>query len=56
MTADHHVSIGIVICSVSVDATPRILRPRTALVKVIEGSCAWLDCRYFGSPVPDLRW
>ncbi|KAK6303470.1 hypothetical protein J4Q44_G00259240 [Coregonus suidteri] len=37
-------------------ATPRILRPRTALVKVIEGSRAWLDCRYFGSPVPDLRW
>eukprot|EP00063_Salmo_salar_P017009 XP_013991844.1 PREDICTED: neurofascin-like isoform X2 [Salmo salar] len=37
-------------------ATPRILRPRTALVKVIEGSRAWLDCRYFGSPVPDLSW
>ncbi|CAB1329841.1 unnamed protein product [Coregonus sp. 'balchen'] len=37
-------------------ATPRILRPRTDLVKVIEGSRAWLDCRYFGSPVPDLRW
>uniref|UniRef100_A0A8C8J769 Neurofascin n=1 Tax=Oncorhynchus tshawytscha TaxID=74940 RepID=A0A8C8J769_ONCTS len=38
------------------NATPRILRPKTALVKVIEGSCAWLDCLYFGSPVPDLRW
>uniref|UniRef100_A0A8C8GYS1 Neural cell adhesion molecule L1 n=1 Tax=Oncorhynchus tshawytscha TaxID=74940 RepID=A0A8C8GYS1_ONCTS len=37
-------------------ATPRILRPRTDLVKVIEGRRAWLDCRYFGSPVPDLRW
>uniref|UniRef100_A0A674CMF7 Neurofascin n=1 Tax=Salmo trutta TaxID=8032 RepID=A0A674CMF7_SALTR len=37
-------------------AKPRILRPRTALVKVIEGSRAWLDCRYFGSPVPDLSW
>uniref|UniRef100_A0A8C7KMY0 Neurofascin n=1 Tax=Oncorhynchus kisutch TaxID=8019 RepID=A0A8C7KMY0_ONCKI len=38
------------------NAIPRILRPKTALVKVIEGSCAWLDCLYFGSPVPDLRW
>uniref|UniRef100_A0A4W5LLT9 Neural cell adhesion molecule L1 n=1 Tax=Hucho hucho TaxID=62062 RepID=A0A4W5LLT9_9TELE len=28
-------------------ATPRILRPRTDLVKVIEGRRAWLDCRYF---------
>uniref|UniRef100_A0A674BQZ6 Neurofascin n=1 Tax=Salmo trutta TaxID=8032 RepID=A0A674BQZ6_SALTR len=37
-------------------AMPRILRPRTDLVKVIEGRRAWLDCRYFGSPVPDLRW
>uniref|UniRef100_A0A8C7UU32 Neurofascin n=1 Tax=Oncorhynchus mykiss TaxID=8022 RepID=A0A8C7UU32_ONCMY len=37
-------------------AKPRILRPRTDLVKVIEGRRAWLDCRYFGSPVPDLRW
>lgn len=56
ITVDHHGSVGTVICSVSVDATPRILRPRTALVKVIEGSRAWLDCRYFGSPVPDLSW
>uniref|UniRef100_A0A6Q2X7D5 Neural cell adhesion molecule L1 n=1 Tax=Esox lucius TaxID=8010 RepID=A0A6Q2X7D5_ESOLU len=37
-------------------ATPRILKPRTTLVKVIEGHRAWLDCRYFGSPMPDLRW
>uniref|UniRef100_A0A6Q2Y7K2 Neural cell adhesion molecule L1 n=1 Tax=Esox lucius TaxID=8010 RepID=A0A6Q2Y7K2_ESOLU len=36
-------------------ATPRILKPRTTLVKVIEGHRAWLDCRYFGSPMPDLR-
>uniref|UniRef100_A0A4W5LMY2 Neural cell adhesion molecule L1 n=1 Tax=Hucho hucho TaxID=62062 RepID=A0A4W5LMY2_9TELE len=27
-------------------ATPRILRPRTDLVKVIEGRRAWLDCQH----------
>ncbi|XP_071333017.1 neurofascin [Trachinotus anak] len=37
-------------------ATPRILGPRNELIKVIEGSRTFLDCRYFGSPVPDLRW
>ncbi|XP_041802726.1 neurofascin-like [Chelmon rostratus] len=37
-------------------ATPRILGPRSELVKVTEGSHTFLDCRYFGSPVPELRW
>ncbi|XP_035014683.2 neurofascin isoform X1 [Hippoglossus stenolepis] len=37
-------------------ATPRILAPKNELIKVIEGSRAFLDCRYFGSPVPELRW
>uniref|UniRef100_A0A3Q3FAY1 Neural cell adhesion molecule L1 n=1 Tax=Labrus bergylta TaxID=56723 RepID=A0A3Q3FAY1_9LABR len=37
-------------------ATPRIIGPRNELIKVIEGSHTFLDCRYFGSPVPDLRW
>uniref|UniRef100_A0A8D3A556 Neurofascin-like n=1 Tax=Scophthalmus maximus TaxID=52904 RepID=A0A8D3A556_SCOMX len=37
-------------------ATPRILGPSNELVKVTEGSRTFLDCRYFGSPVPDLRW
>ncbi|KAM6924468.1 neurofascin-like [Xenentodon cancila] len=37
-------------------ATPRILGPRNELFKVIEGSRTFLDCRYFGSPVPELRW
>uniref|UniRef100_UPI0037E8D4BE neurofascin n=1 Tax=Semicossyphus pulcher TaxID=241346 RepID=UPI0037E8D4BE len=37
-------------------ATPRILGSRNELIKVIEGSRALLDCRYFGSPVPELRW
>uniref|UniRef100_A0A3B4VEW3 Neural cell adhesion molecule L1 n=1 Tax=Seriola dumerili TaxID=41447 RepID=A0A3B4VEW3_SERDU len=35
-------------------ATPRILGPRNELIKVIEGSRTFLDCRYFGSPVPEL--
>ncbi|KAK5863915.1 hypothetical protein PBY51_000902 [Eleginops maclovinus] len=37
-------------------ATPRILGPRNDLVKVIEDRRTLLDCRYFGSPVPELRW
>ncbi|XP_067448984.1 neurofascin isoform X2 [Thunnus thynnus] len=37
-------------------ATPRILSPKNELVKVIEGSRTFLDCRFFGSPVPELRW
>ncbi|XP_061629285.1 neurofascin isoform X2 [Phyllopteryx taeniolatus] len=37
-------------------ATPRILGARNELIKVVEGRRAFLDCRYFGSPVPDLRW
>ncbi|XP_054631117.1 neurofascin isoform X4 [Dunckerocampus dactyliophorus] len=37
-------------------ATPRILGPRNELIKAIEGTRSFLDCRYFGSPVPDLRW
>ncbi|KAM9786232.1 neurofascin [Neosynchiropus ocellatus] len=37
-------------------ATPRILGPKSDLIKAIEGSRTLLDCRYFGSPVPELRW
>uniref|UniRef100_A0A8C8A588 Neurofascin n=1 Tax=Oryzias sinensis TaxID=183150 RepID=A0A8C8A588_9TELE len=35
-------------------STPRIIGPRNEVVKVIEGSRTFLDCRFFGSPVPDL--
>lgn len=38
------------------DATPRIIGPRNELIKMIEGHRAFLDCRFFGSPVPELRW
>uniref|UniRef100_A0A3Q1JAL4 Neurofascin n=1 Tax=Anabas testudineus TaxID=64144 RepID=A0A3Q1JAL4_ANATE len=37
-------------------ATPRIHGPRNELMKVIEGNNVFLECRYFGSPVPELRW
>ncbi|XP_061122312.1 neurofascin isoform X4 [Syngnathus typhle] len=37
-------------------ATPRILGARNEVIKVVEGRGAFLDCRYFGSPLPDLRW
>uniref|UniRef100_A0A3Q2XMY8 Ig-like domain-containing protein n=1 Tax=Hippocampus comes TaxID=109280 RepID=A0A3Q2XMY8_HIPCM len=37
-------------------ATPRILGVRNELIKVVEGRRAFLECRYFGSPVPELRW
>ncbi|KAJ8016747.1 hypothetical protein DPEC_G00010570 [Dallia pectoralis] len=37
-------------------AKPQIIQPIHTPVKVIEGNHAWLDCRYFGSPRPDLRW
>ncbi|XP_076022370.1 neurofascin [Genypterus blacodes] len=37
-------------------ATPRIIGSKNDLLKVIEGSHIFLDCRFFGSPVPDLRW
>uniref|UniRef100_A0A3B5M482 Neural cell adhesion molecule L1 n=1 Tax=Xiphophorus couchianus TaxID=32473 RepID=A0A3B5M482_9TELE len=35
-------------------ATPRIIGPRNELIKTIEGHRAFLDCRFFGSPVPEL--
>ncbi|XP_054902290.1 neurofascin isoform X3 [Poeciliopsis prolifica] len=37
-------------------ATPRIIGPRNELIKTIEGHHTFLDCRFFGSPVPELRW
>uniref|UniRef100_A0A8C5C685 Neurofascin n=1 Tax=Gadus morhua TaxID=8049 RepID=A0A8C5C685_GADMO len=35
-------------------ATPRIIPPQEEHLKVVEGSNTFLECRYFGSPVPDL--
>ncbi|XP_068598583.1 neurofascin homolog (chicken) a [Brachionichthys hirsutus] len=38
------------------DMRPRMLGSRNELIKVIENNHIFLDCPYFGSPLPDLRW
>ncbi len=40
----------------SADMRPRLLGPRDELIKTTEGNHTHLDCPYFGSPKPDLRW
>ncbi|XP_061146772.1 neurofascin homolog (chicken) a isoform X4 [Syngnathus typhle] len=39
-----------------IDMRPRILGPKNQLIKVIENNRTFLDCPFFGSPIPDLRW
>ena len=41
---------------VFVDMAPRILGPKNQLIKVIENNRTFLDCPFFGSPLPELRW
>uniref|UniRef100_A0A8C7TMS5 Neural cell adhesion molecule L1 n=1 Tax=Oncorhynchus mykiss TaxID=8022 RepID=A0A8C7TMS5_ONCMY len=38
------------------DMAPRMLGPKNQLIKVIENNRTFLDCPYFGSPLPELRW
>ncbi|XP_074978188.1 neurofascin isoform X11 [Caretta caretta] len=38
------------------DVPPRILAPRNQLIKVIQYNRTLLDCPFFGSPIPTLRW
>ncbi|KAL0181768.1 hypothetical protein M9458_024174, partial [Cirrhinus mrigala] len=38
------------------DMAPRMLGPKNQLIKVIENNRTFLDCPYFGSPLPLLRW
>ncbi|XP_056304719.1 neurofascin isoform X2 [Danio aesculapii] len=38
------------------DMKPRLLGPRDELFKTTEGNLTLLDCPYFGSPKPVLRW
>ncbi|XP_044301674.1 neurofascin isoform X2 [Varanus komodoensis] len=38
------------------DVIPRILTPRNQLIKVIQNNRTLLDCPFFGSPIPTLRW
>ncbi|XP_039768642.1 neurofascin isoform X3 [Ornithorhynchus anatinus] len=38
------------------DVPPRMLFPRNQLIKVIHLNRTRLDCPFFGSPIPTLRW
>ncbi|XP_010776863.1 neurofascin homolog (chicken) a [Notothenia coriiceps] len=38
------------------DMPPRMLAPKNQLIKVIQNNRTFLDCPFFGSPLPDLRW
>ncbi|XP_063212825.1 neurofascin isoform X17 [Chroicocephalus ridibundus] len=38
------------------DVPPRILAPRNQLIRVIQNNRTRLDCPFFGSPIPTLRW
>ncbi|NWS83678.1 NFASC protein, partial [Toxostoma redivivum] len=38
------------------DVSPRILAPRNQLIRVIQNNRTRLDCPFFGSPIPTLRW
>ncbi|XP_016159689.1 PREDICTED: neurofascin isoform X17 [Ficedula albicollis] len=38
------------------DVAPRILAPRNQLIRVIQNNRTRLDCPFFGSPIPTLRW
>ncbi|XP_063811296.1 neurofascin isoform X6 [Pseudophryne corroboree] len=38
------------------DVASRVLGPRNQLIRVIEYNRTQLDCPYFGSPIPTLRW
>ncbi|MCJ8744354.1 hypothetical protein PDJAM_G00117640 [Pangasius djambal] len=38
------------------DMAPRLLGPKNQLIKVIENKQAFLDCPFFGSPYPFVRW
>ncbi|XP_070405223.1 neurofascin homolog (chicken) a isoform X11 [Nothobranchius furzeri] len=38
------------------DMSPRMLGPNNQLIKVTENKQIFLDCPFFGSPLPVLRW
>ncbi|XP_041638598.1 neurofascin homolog (chicken) a isoform X2 [Cheilinus undulatus] len=38
------------------DMPPRMLGPKNQLIRVIENNRTFLDCPFFGSPLPELRW
>ncbi|KPP78868.1 neurofascin-like [Scleropages formosus] len=47
--------LWVINCACS-DMAPRMLGPKNQLIKVIENNRTFLDCPYFGSPMPELRW
>ncbi|XP_042563799.1 neurofascin homolog (chicken) a isoform X5 [Clupea harengus] len=38
------------------DMKPMMLGPKTQLIKVVENNRTFLDCPFFGAPIPTLRW
>lgn len=38
------------------DVPPRMMSPRNQLIRVILYNRTRLDCPFFGSPIPTLRW
>ncbi|XP_039605039.1 neurofascin homolog (chicken) a isoform X16 [Polypterus senegalus] len=38
------------------DVQPRMLAPQSEVIRVIENNRTHLDCPFFGSPLPMLRW
>ncbi|KAM4740302.1 neurofascin homolog (chicken) a isoform 4-T9 [Anableps anableps] len=38
------------------DMPPRMLGPKNQLIKVIVNNRTFLNCPFFGSPLPELRW
>ncbi|XP_023181114.1 neurofascin isoform X5 [Xiphophorus maculatus] len=38
------------------DMAPRMLGPKNQLIKVIMNNRTFLNCPFFGSPLPELRW
>uniref|UniRef100_A0A665T9A1 Neurofascin homolog (chicken) a n=1 Tax=Echeneis naucrates TaxID=173247 RepID=A0A665T9A1_ECHNA len=47
---------GYLLANAFVNMAPRMLDPKTRLIKVVENNRTFLDCPFFGSPLPELRW
>uniref|UniRef100_A0A6Q2XN07 Neurofascin homolog (chicken) a n=1 Tax=Esox lucius TaxID=8010 RepID=A0A6Q2XN07_ESOLU len=47
---------GYLLANAFVNMAPRMLGPKNQLIKVIENNRTFLDCPFFGSPLPELRW
>uniref|UniRef100_A0A4W5QUE6 Neurofascin homolog (chicken) a n=1 Tax=Hucho hucho TaxID=62062 RepID=A0A4W5QUE6_9TELE len=51
--SNHH---GYLLANAFVNMAPRMLGAKNQLIKVIENNRTFLDCPFFGSPLPELRW